>query len=55
MTDKIPVRGVFSGTTATGLAEFQTGEKIAGWGFEPPFLPLGALRFLWTVVNDEMS
>tara|TARA_Y100001973_G_C5206874_1_gene342099 strand:+ start:4612 stop:7020 length:2409 start_codon:yes stop_codon:yes gene_type:complete len=29
MTDKIPVRGVFSGTTATGLAEFQTGEKIA--------------------------
>ena len=29
MTDKIPVRGVFSGTTATGLAEFQSGEKIA--------------------------
>ena len=29
MTDKIPVRGVFSSTTATGLAEFQTGEKIA--------------------------
>ena len=28
MTNKIPVRGVFSGTTATGLAEFQTGEKI---------------------------
>ena len=29
MTDKIPIRGVFSGTTATGLAEFQSGEKIA--------------------------
>lgn len=29
MTNKIPVRGVFSGTTATGLAEFQSGEKIA--------------------------
>ena len=28
MTNKIPVRGVFSGTTATGLAEFQSGEKI---------------------------
>ena len=28
MTDKTPIRAVFDGSTATGLAEFQTGEKV---------------------------
>jgi len=29
MTDKTPIRAVFDGSTATGLAEYQTGEKIS--------------------------
>ncbi len=29
MTDKTPIRAVFSGSTATGLAEYQSGEKIS--------------------------
>ena len=28
MTDKVPIRAVFDGTTATGLAEFQSGDTI---------------------------
>jgi hypothetical protein len=28
MTIKTPIRAVFSGDTASGLAEYQTGEKI---------------------------
>ena len=29
MADKVPIRAVFDGTTATGLAEFQSGDSIA--------------------------
>ena len=29
MSAKTPIRGVFSGSTATGLAEFQSGEFVA--------------------------
>jgi hypothetical protein len=28
MADKVPIRAVFDGTTATGLAEFQTGDTL---------------------------
>ena len=28
MADKVPIRAVFDGTTATGLAEFQSGDTI---------------------------
>ena len=29
MTAKVPIRAVFDGSTATGLAEYQSGEFIA--------------------------
>ena len=28
MADKVPIRAEFDGTTATGLAEFQSGDTI---------------------------
>ena len=28
MADKVPIRAVFDGTTATGLAEFQSGDTL---------------------------
>ena len=54
MADKVPIRAVFDGTTATGLAEFQTGDTLGFTHGGTGFSNLGtAGQFL--VVNSGAS